>query len=156
MKVIFLDIDGVMNTEASMIAAHDKGYDGSSADGWDLNAVANLKRILETTGAEIVISSTWRFERFQPELLRAFQMYGLPCWIGVTPRKMSLHSRGGEIAMWIRDHLDECGVAIERYVILDDDSDMLDEQKPFFVKTHFRNGGLTKELADKAIEILND
>ena len=40
------------------------------------------------------------------------------------------------------------------YVILDDDTDMLYDQKDNFIHTECING-LTKELADKAIKILN-
>ena len=59
-KVIFLDIDGVLNTgrwHAQMggnIPRDKYGYT------FDPNAVANLKKILDETGAEIVISSSWK------------------------------------------------------------------------------------------------
>lgn len=59
-KIIFLDIDGVLNTkywynQMSRSTPKDKyGY------AFDPNAVANLKRIIDETGADIVISSSWK------------------------------------------------------------------------------------------------
>ena len=60
-KILFLDIDGVLNTERwhkKMMESHAPkdsfGYD------FDPEAVANLRRIIEATGAEIVISSSWK------------------------------------------------------------------------------------------------
>ncbi len=60
-KILFLDIDGVLNTERwhkKMVASHAPqdsfGYD------FDPEAVANLRHIVEATGAEIVISSSWK------------------------------------------------------------------------------------------------
>ena len=60
-KILFLDIDGVLNTQRwhkKMVEGHAPkdsfGYD------FDPEAVANLCRIIEATGAEIVISSSWK------------------------------------------------------------------------------------------------
>lgn len=56
MKVIFLDIDGVLNTKywENMKVRDQYGHT------FDPNSVANLARIIEETGAEIVISSSWK------------------------------------------------------------------------------------------------
>lgn len=43
----------------------------------------------------------------------------------------------------------------QKYVILDDDNDMEDYQRPFFVRTNAYADGLNEERANKAIEILN-
>jgi hypothetical protein len=85
--------------------------------------------------------------------------------IGITPnltygRGFSDHTpRGVEIQQWLDEHPD-----VTNYVILDDDSDMLEHQMKNFVVT-FDNVdhpdsvdigyGLTKICAEKAIEILN-
>ena len=59
-KIVFLDIDGVLNTgwwytQMDRNTPKDKyGY------AFDPKSVANLKRILDETGAEIVISSSWK------------------------------------------------------------------------------------------------
>lgn len=60
-KIIFLDIDGVLNTErwhcqtASNELQDEYGYK------FDPVAVTNLSKIIEETGADIVISSSWKF-----------------------------------------------------------------------------------------------
>jgi hypothetical protein len=63
---------------------------------------------------------------------------------------MRNHLRGEEIADWMRSR----SGSISRYVILDDDSDMLPEQQANFVRTDERHG-LTDADAERAIAILN-
>lgn len=53
MKVIFLDIDGVLNCVTS------KSYCGMYV-GVDADKIRRLARIVEETGAKIVLSSDWR------------------------------------------------------------------------------------------------
>ena len=55
-KVIFLDIDGVLNTKY-WHAQKEKDQYGYT---FDATAVANLAKIIEKTGADIVISSSWK------------------------------------------------------------------------------------------------
>jgi predicted mannosyl-3-phosphoglycerate phosphatase (HAD superfamily) len=50
MKIIFLDIDGVLNNYNTL---------GEGLN-WESNAVKILKRIIKETGAKVVLSSTWR------------------------------------------------------------------------------------------------
>jgi hypothetical protein len=59
------------------------------------------------------------------------------------------NGRGSEIAEWLSRHPE-----VDRYAIVDDDSDMLPEQVPFFVQTSFETG-MTDEHAAKLIEVLN-
>ena len=158
MKVIFLDVDGVLNSEVS------REHDMEKFDNWMEREVSeihvnNLKKIVEATGAKIVLSSSWRFDHPKAtgrELIvdplmrvldRKLKAVGLDI-IDVTP---DLHGkiRGLEIQDWLNKHSD-----VEGFVILDDDTDMTEEQKSCFVNTTFKNG-LTEELANKAIEILN-
>lgn len=150
MKVIFLDIDGVLNTYESLEAAYDVDPGSNfTSDGWLLKCVKQLKRIIRETGAKIVISSSWRIGH-EEALREGFERFDIPMWIDTTPYKMSLSHRGTEIAWWLEGRDD-----IDRYVILDDDGRMNDDQKPFFVQTHWRKGSLTKQHADEAIRILN-
>lgn len=78
--------------------------------------------------------------------------------IDVTPY-LHLKIRGEEIQYWLDNN------QVERYVIIDDDTDFLEEQKAFFVQTSDNidhtdyldiGYGLTKECAEKAIYILNE
>lgn len=59
--------------------------------------------------------------------------------------------RGSEIQEWLDKQTEPC-----RYVILDDDSDMLDCQLPYFIQTDWLKWGLSDEDVEQAIHILND
>ena len=62
-KVIFLDIDGVLNTERKAKEVYDNNnLDSHDEFGrlFDENALYWLNKIIDETGAEIVISSSWR------------------------------------------------------------------------------------------------
>lgn len=131
MKVIFLDIDGVLNSQQEAISQNVKGtfdYEGLSRVGIGL-----LRKLVELTGAKIVLSSTWRSDGVGA-IAGAFDAHG---WrgivlhktiVGVTPHLSC--NRGGEIGDYLSTHPE-----ITNYVIIDDDSDMLDSQKENFVNT---------------------
>jgi hypothetical protein len=157
LKVIFLDVDGVLNSEVS------REQERNNFDNWMEHEVSemhvnNLKKIVDATGAQIVLSSSWRFDHpkatgrdfiadpLMKVLDRKLKAVGLDI-IDVTP-DLRGKIRGAEIQDWLDRHSE-----VERFVILDDDTDMLEEQKPFFVNTTFKCG-LTEELAKKVIEIL--
>lgn len=59
--------------------------------------------------------------------------------------------RGSEIQEWLDKQTEPY-----RYVILDDDSDMLDWQLPYFIQTDWLKWGLSDEDVEQAIHILND
>ena len=61
MKVIFLDIDGVLNTSQTFIGIHNEYIEkGIRRIEIDLNRLKLLKRIVDQTGAVIVLSSSWK------------------------------------------------------------------------------------------------
>lgn len=148
MKVIFLDIDGVLNLIP-------QGRD-EFGDCFHPHLVENLRHVIERTGAAIVISSTWRMNGLS-EMKRMWEMRDLPgIVIDVTPFLNT--PRGEEIAEWLREN------PVTDYAIIDDDIDMLPEQMHRFVKTSGNHDhedkvdigyGLTKKCAEKVIEILN-
>jgi len=163
-KIIFLDIDGV-------IATPDFVKDGM----WQLNPNKQklLGEILDKTGANIVLSSSWRHETLEKTITFMESEGFLFCnkLIGVTIRayhymERGIHlsiPRGVEIKQWLDTNIHSnngknykrknLGVDYQ-YVILDDDSDMLLEHKDNFIKTDSLIG-LTQENVEKAIEILN-
>lgn len=159
MKVIFLDIDGVLNSE---LFYQNKVNNYKIATQQNLNidqirvfvnmdpdAIATLNDIVDATGAEIVISSAWRNDLNIPYKMR-YAGLKKPIY-GITPRHESRH-RGMEIQMWL-DRYKNDNIDI-KYVILDDDTDMLECQSSHFV--HIDNyHGLTKEYCEKIISILN-
>ena len=61
MKVIFLDIDGVLNTSQTFIEIDNEFIKtGKRRIEIDLDRVELLKEIVDATGAVIVLSSSWR------------------------------------------------------------------------------------------------
>jgi hypothetical protein len=125
MRVIFLDIDGVLNSERFMRAQHERGVVSKDVeehcrDQIDPAAVALLNELIETSGAEVVISSSWRRLFTIGEISRGLRHNGFAhprSIIGKTPALDV--ERGHEIQAW----LDERGPT--DFVILDDDSDMV-------------------------------
>lgn len=139
MKVIFLDIDGVVST-----------FDCK----WqlDINKLLLLHDIIDDTDAKIVISSSWRHGcKDLDELANKFRTFRLPRLLQNTIDDIFIKyivgmtsnggNRGEEIKQYLETHND-----IESYVILDDDSDMLDEQLFNFVQTDGFEGITTREV----------
>ena len=165
MKVIFLDIDGVLNSGDNMRALHrlavthgiknvDRDIHGQL---FDERCVSFLDCLIRETSAKIVVSSTWRRAGL-PAMQTMWRERGLPGdVIDVTPKWADAEmveryyqpgaDRGYEIQEWLDTHSD-----IESYVILDDDSDMLSHQS--FVKCDGKYG-ITYDVFIKALEILN-
>lgn len=156
MKFLFLDIDGVLNSEYfySLVASGDRSLvcespslDQFCRENLDSKAIDRVIRICEETGAEIVLSSSWRlddnvYNRLLPSGLMIYCKTPSLFW-----KYQTFMCRGEEIAEYLRQN------PAEAYCILDDDSDMLDIQKDHFILVDSRFG-LTDSDADKAIEIL--
>ena len=162
MKIVMLDIDGVLNSVRSVIA-RSKGRDRPTnithktfeERSLDVVAVNLLRRLCESTDAKIVISSTWRQGRTKEDFVNIFAYYGWHDFpiIGATPKLNTI--RGNEIANWISSYTElNQSDPIEQYVILDDDSDMLPEQKNNFVHVDLRDGLLLRDYV-KALKILD-
>ena len=63
MSMLFLDIDGVLNSQTYITKKHNetgKCLGGSTVEMLDPDAISELNRIIDRTSAEIVLSSTWR------------------------------------------------------------------------------------------------
>ena len=163
-KIMFLDIDGVLNTKWWYTQMDRNSPRDQYGYAFDPKAVANLKRIVEETGANIVISSSWKSFGFS-ELEEMWTDRGLPGkLIGVTPNSVSdellldadidsielFHIRGEEIKEWLIKH----GKHVSNYAIIDDMDNMLPEQQSHFVQTN-PEVGITEEDAEKAIAIIN-
>ncbi len=150
MKVIFLDVDGVLNNRHTRV---------TTSDGWcfvDDHLVTRLKRLLNLSGARLVLSSTWREGWHQEdeskndisftELRDKFNQFGI-----------EIFDRTGEMRMhrWqsIKEFFDRPREdVIEHYVILDDWNDM-GEFSNHLVLTN-PSTGLTEEDIQKALKIL--
>lgn len=173
MKVIFLDIDGVMNSGEfyrrkrleSWEWAHMAGKYISYAI--DPDKVVLLNKIIAETGAVVVLSSSWRLGPPLPALKDDFIRVGInisdrcPCWgkYGVTDLLVVedetghpatvLIPRGEIVDKYLSEHPD-----VEQYVIIDDIDQFTEEQHKYLVLTD-NNVGMTESDARKAIKILN-
>ncbi len=152
MKIIFADIDGVLNEDTTPTRTK------SRMIFIDEEKLLRLKRIVDTTGAKIVLSSTWRYDRDDPkhngdflELREAFHNVGLDFY-DFTPVDAIGIRRGMEIRAWLGLHRGE----VERFIILDDELFDFEERGllPRLIKTDFAYGGLTEELTQEAIDLL--
>ncbi len=139
MKVIFLDVDGVLN---------------SSQDGFNIKLGSSkhlelLKQIVDSTNAKIVLSSSWRISNMTKSFIEnKLNEYGMSI-MSSTPDSGS--SRGEEIKRWLMETTD----FIESFVILDDDSDMGEYTRTRLVQTN-RDIGLQETDVIKAIKILSE
>ncbi len=147
MKILFLDIDGVLNS-IDYYTELDKHVTDSVFDRLsdDLNPVAVdlLKEFVVEYDIDIVISSTWRKLFSIAELKDLFALVGwegIPI-IDVTPLSRN-GFRGDEILEWIEPFKNE----VEQYLILDDDSDFTPQQKKEnFIHTNGLTGLLQKHI----------
>lgn len=140
MKVLFLDIDGVLNylTYKSSLP-----YPLSE---FDPLLISKLNLILEKTGAKLVLSSDWRF---MEGIENIFKSVGIISKIyGITPSGKG-KSRGHEIKMWME------GKEITRYCILDDlpKDSFLPVQLGNYIHIN-PNTGLTDKDVREAINLL--
>ena len=146
-KLIFLDIDGVLNGHES----HGNGYCGTRPD-----CVARFNRILSATGAAIVVSSAWRYLVLSGSMTivgleNLLLSHGVDCREkirDVTRPDVGDEMRGLQISLWLKSRK----FPPDAYVVLDDMDDISAYGHPF-VRTESKTG-LTDEDADRAIAIL--
>lgn len=178
MHVIFLDIDGVLNSEAHLRRLDEQHRQRGHTDPTrpkhettcecyrlecqiDRDAVARLNRLVAETRAKIVVSSSWRKLLDPLELHRVLESHGLVAEIvGETPDghndpamlttfgHIDRIFRGHEIDLWLRQHPE-----VTRFVILDDSSDMA-MHKNRLVQTDCEEG-LLDEHVDLAIRVMS-
>lgn len=149
MKIIFLDIDGVLNNADES----DHHIHKSGCYFYSPLCVERLNTVINSTEAKIVVSSTWRLGRTVEELQVLLSDMGV---VGeVIDKTCRLDHvggfRGNEIYKWIKDnqHIIGCDYwKFKQYIILDDDSDMLLWQKDNFVQTDGYKGLTDREMYD--------
>ena len=148
--IVFLDFDGVLNTEQyqAQLAVNGKPTKDTWGPLFDPLAVENLRRILDATNAQIVISSSWQYVHSLDSLRMMWKVRELPGEIRDTLACGATYiSRGEEIECWLErnDRPD--------YLIIDDLDDFFPAQRDHYVETN-PIVGITEADAQKAIEIL--
>jgi len=169
MKYLFLDIDGVLNHEdwyKNKVQGFRHLFKSWEDSCFDPDCVRNLLEILNETGAKLVVSSSWRFDR---DLKKYFEKLGIPTDFDITPSltredengALTWPDRGDEIAEFLKGH------PCDEYVILDDDMDFSEDQienhfvhccadfTQAFKEGHEGETGLTRLKMQEAINILN-
>ncbi len=151
MKVIFLDIDGVLNSDEYLDKVKNSDIQGIERD-IDVGKVKLLKRAIDETGARVVLSSSWRYTRnarYLKELLANYEIR-----VDSTPYIQDI--RGLEIKKWLSENQ-----GVEDFIILDDEIfDSFDEELiKKLVKVSNGNGrslgeGLLPKDVDEIIERL--
>jgi hypothetical protein len=135
MKVIFLDIDGVLNCKKT----HNPRKFPYVVD---QTLLKRFKSLIERTGAKVVLSSTWRVD---PVGVMAAERAGVP-FIDTCP-DMPGEARCKEIQTWLAEHPD-----VSRFVVIDDENDGLDGL-PLFQPSFAT--GITDEIVDGVADYLN-
>lgn len=155
MKVIFLDVDGVLNHRFSKARC-------GGVIGIEKQKVELLSKIIKATDAKVVLTSTWRTglddslkpcDKCGKYLLKRLMKYGGISIFGKT-EYLNVWNRGEEIIEWLKKHGD-----VESWIVLDDEifkdyrrTEVIDR----LVKTDWYKNGLEKEHVEQAIKLLNE
>ena len=151
MNIIFLDVDGVLNSINKLIETYKetkKPHSGYSYP-FDERCLKNLEILVRQTNSKLVVTSTWRKdEEGRETILNELKKYGLDRdVIGYTPILLN-EKRGNEIKEYLATLKDA-----PDFIILDDDTDM-EELLQFLIQTDAQTG-LTYENVQEAINKLN-
>lgn len=155
-RFIFLDFDGVMDTTHHTNWLYHEGLPENDRYGvvFDPESIGHLKEIVDRTGAEIVVSSSWKDTMSYAQILQMWKDRNLPGFVTDVTPTCSNH-RGDEIASWLELFKEMSGGEECEYVIIDDlgEMDFNDDQIGHLV-TVDSFYGLVENAKDKAISIL--
>ena len=82
MKVIFLDIDGLLNSDEYFDKIKKMQIQGIESE-IDVNKVKLLKKAVDETGAKVVLTSSWRYTKKAKELKELLSSYEI--YVDSTP-----------------------------------------------------------------------
>lgn len=159
MNILFLDIDGVLNSKQWHNSDECKALGKSVKRFFDPICVKHLNKIVTETQARVIITSSWRFLRNLQDLQDIFKSIGFTGKIyGMTEVLSTFKTntpmlRGKEIKHWLGDNNKYFKTPI-KYVILDDEDDFLISQKTNFFQTNSEIG-LDGNVTDKIISFFN-
>lgn len=169
MKIIFLDIDGVLNSEQYFSskeytkACEDIGIKNSFSQDvidkapyllLDPVKINILNYLVEKSYASIVLSSSWRLKYSINEVNDFLKIRGSNfCIIDSTPIKMSYCNRETEINLFLSSLKEYKKIVPESFAILDDNNFFYNYTKQF---VHVSDKtGLTISDVVQALSILN-
>lgn len=154
-KIIFTDVDGVLN--CAKTTRRLKCW--NCMPFVDARKVLRLRDIVERTGAQLVLSSSWRVGRHEKamyldrmaliELEQEFKRLRCPVWIDCTPL-IPFEDREVEVQKWLSQHPE-----VDKFVILDDVWEEFPNMREHLVATTERDG-LNKERAELVVKMLGE
>ena len=155
MKLIFLDVDGVLNYGGC------KARSATGCLGIEDEKVKLLRQIIDQTGAIVILTSTWKTEWFPSAFIEDLPKEGQYLERQLAKHKVYIRAKT-EDPEWARrgrgilDFINHWPHDVESFVILDDESfdfefEGIDDK---FVHTSFADG-LLPEHVEKAVSILN-
>lgn len=140
MKIIFLDMDGVLCTDKAHVAQGINGFHKpwEFMDALDREAIGMLNTLqAEHPEIQYVLSSTWRLHTTKEDMEKYLGSYG---WKGVFHEDWCTDrdgpNRGHEVQRWVDSH----NVTSDEYIILDDVEQFNEDQKPNLILTDEANG----------------
>lgn len=158
MKVIFLDIDGVLNSEEFL--------KNNQNEMIDRNNVSILKNVIDKTGAVIVMSSGWKLwfdDNMMPKDGYSKCLHDILCEFDIklfdkTPdfsteeirtKKTFSNVKAKEIIAWLSEH-----ETVDKYAVLDDLNLKNEEINSYLVRTNAQVG-ITEDDAKCVIDMIN-
>lgn len=154
-KIIFLDIDGVLNYGGCPDRAP------SNCIGIADEKLSLLKQIVDVTNAKIVLISTWKFgwEKIEKDKMlkdcvymdQQFANHGLTIYDAT-------YDRGWNRGYGIINYINMSEDYIDSWIVIDDEVFVDYEENgilPKLIKTSFYNDGLKEEHVIKAIKMLS-
>lgn len=163
MNIIFLDIDGVLNTSDSFKEEYYKSKELNRIRIYpiDEDRLSYLVEIVKLTNAKIVLTSSNRvnfikidnklipLNNIGKDILNIFSKHNLSIY-DITPYDDN-RLRGNEIKMWLENNKN-----IDNYIIIDDEEVGLELYKDKLIKTNINNEvyGLNIRHVNKAVKKL--
>ena len=155
MKLIFLDVDGVLNYGGC------KARSATGCLGIEDEKVKLLRQIIDQTGAIVILTSTWKTEWFPSAFIEDLPKDGQYLERQLAKHKVYIRAKT-EDPEWARrgrgilDFINHWPHNVESFVILDDESFDFEFEgiADKFVHTSFADG-LLPEHVEKAVSILN-
>ena len=176
MKILFLDMDGVLNSMPDIDIRKTWKYDKElytlKLFGIDPDLVKNLKLIIDRTDCKIVFSTSWRYFKdhhimgndWRKSLAESLGV-SQDIFIGNTPdcqhcggwdSGVESRRRGIEIKTWLENNQEIAVPGKYRFCVIDDEvSDILSViNESHVVHTDYKTGLQMKDV-DRAVRILN-
>ena len=156
MNVVFFDVDGVLNSEKFLCEKHGEFINPKN--------VANLKMVVDATGAKLVMTSDWGKQVIDKDISKAHVRELIDRLADAGMEVYGATSSGDELRNKYGDYTRACAVkdyvvanSVEGYVIFDDmDMDWeAHELDSHWINTENVLVGLSEADAMNAISIIN-